>query len=440
MFPGENRKDGNMKEVLSITGLFFLSGGFLLLLGQAVSCYRLGFTRAGTVSVLLSLLISAGFFFPPVAVAAGSAGILFCLLLLIPLKRTECSQEWGTRYDERDIPFSRQRLKPGTDQYRAYYQKHPEKEKRDAATRALPGLTSEGSMFYSTLNCAAINGNFEYIHALHSNTSGEPAEERADVLPGGIQIYVRKLLEYQGFKCIGFTEVKPEHYYSHFGRRPDNYGEEVPVEHKSAIVIGSKMKERFTGTAPLSAEVVEVSLRYADSAAAAVKTAALLRNLGYSARAHIDGKYRVVPALMARDAAIGGFGWSNLFISDIHGSAVRFSVVTTDLEFKKENAEPADYLSFCSYCRKCARHCPSKAISSHNIERLNGDRCFAYWNAAGTDCGVCLAVCPMNHPWGFVKKLALKSQIAAVLLPVMDDLLFGKGKRSPKMPEWMACN
>ena len=104
----------------------------------------------------------------------------------------------------------------------------------------------------------------------------------------------------------------------------------------------------------------------------------------------------------------------------------------------------------CTICKKCADNCPSKAIPfGSRLEedgmlrwQLNAETCYAYWNEAGTDCGICMAVCPYAHPdnlahnlirWGnhrsgFFRRAALK----------LDDLFYGrKPKRQPN-PGWLA--
>lgn len=45
------------------------------------------------------------------------------------------------RYNERDIPFSRVRLKPGSPEYRVYYALRPEKKIVDDEIRALHRLS-----------------------------------------------------------------------------------------------------------------------------------------------------------------------------------------------------------------------------------------------------------------------------------------------------------
>jgi hypothetical protein len=61
-----------------------------------------------------------------------------------------------SRYDERDIAFSRIRLVPGTAEYTSYYALRPENRKADDEVRALPGLLSpEASMADPALFAAA---------------------------------------------------------------------------------------------------------------------------------------------------------------------------------------------------------------------------------------------------------------------------------------------
>ncbi|MFQ6103859.1 MAG: hypothetical protein ACE5OP_06150 [Candidatus Glassbacteria bacterium] len=52
-----------------------------------------------------------------------------------------------------------------------------------------------------------------------------------------------------------------------------------------------------------------------------------IRNLGYPARTHIDGNYRVVCPLVARDAGIGEIGRMGLLMTPRLGPRVRIAVV-----------------------------------------------------------------------------------------------------------------
>ena len=52
-----------------------------------------------------------------------------------------------SRFDERDIVFARNRsMHPGTDEYRRYYEKHPEREAKDAQRRQKGGPVAAGGV------------------------------------------------------------------------------------------------------------------------------------------------------------------------------------------------------------------------------------------------------------------------------------------------------
>jgi ferredoxin len=411
-----------------------LSGvAVLLMVVFATVNFKTGQLRAGITSMVAAIVVSVVFFllrnstaavYTVVIVSAVAAAALF--VFRYPAEKHNTGADGIARLDERDISFSRYRLVPGTDDYIDYYQRNPGRENTDARTRALPGLLSKNSRYYHRLNSAVADASFYLLQHLKGAVDGPVTERTQEGKPPFLTGYLRRLMKLHGVKCYGITTVKPTHYYSHAGRAAGGYGREIQAEHSHAIVICSEMKPGFTSTAPLSPEVIETGLRYAESGVWAVQTAAFIRNLGYSARAHIDGDYQVVAPLLALDAGLGGFGWSSVFLTRKYGPRVRFSVVTTNMELQVSEEKPStDFLSFCRGCRKCAANCPSRAINPDRLERLNADRCFMYWNAVGTDCGKCLAVCPMGHPWGLLKSLALRYRLAGWLLKGLDDVFYG---------------
>ena len=83
-------------------------------------------------------------------------------------------------------------------------------------------------------------------------------------------------------------------------------------------------------------------------------TGNLIRSMGYPALAHIDGNYRVVAPLVARDAGLGEIGRMGLLMTPELGPRVRLGVVTTDIPLVPD---PAGYapavLDFCRACKKC---------------------------------------------------------------------------------------
>lgn len=429
-----------MDILLSTLNHLIYSASILFILVFSGKSFRDGYVRAGILAVLFSVLpVLLCYFFHEWWYFSFTGPLIFLVLIFIPCSKYKNQLDLANeRFDERDITFARYRLKAGSENYSSYYEKNPEKEENDNRTRALPGLLTEKSKYFHKLNSAAADASFFLLHQLKGSVDGPVAEKNGNYTAEQISHYIHSMAVDEKVSIYGTASVKPEHFYSHTGRGAGQYGKEIPINHKYAIVLGSEMKLRKTATAPMSPEVVETGRRYVDCAVWAVQTASFIRSMGYSARAHIDGNYQVIPPLVANEAGLGGFGWSSLFLTKKYGPRVRYSVVTTDLELPlKHGKKQVDFLSFCNICRKCATCCPSRAINRERLEKLNADRCYMYWNAVGTDCGRCLAVCPMGHPWGILKTLALRSMIAARLLKSLDDLFYGRKPRSLPMPRWM---
>ena len=88
----------------------------------------------------------------------------------------------------------------------------------------------------------------------------------------------------------------------------------------------------------------------------------------------------------------------------LHDIQAPVGVVTTNLELIPDPAPPMmEMIDFCTICKKCAENCPSRSIpigereDTDGVRRwvLNAETCFAYWNEAGTDCGICMKVIRM---------------------------------------------
>jgi reductive dehalogenase len=194
---------------------------------------------------------------------------------------------------------------------------------------------------------------------------------------------------------------------------------------------------------------MESGRQYVEAARIAVQLAAAIRNMGWPARAHIDGHYRVIAPLVARDAGLGDIGRMGLLMTPKLGPRVRLGVVTTPLELVPDTpTRDATVVDFCERCRKCADNCPAGAIppgdrAEYDGEprwRIDGDACFRYWNAVGTDCARCMAVCPYSHPdsvlhnavrWG-VRRSGLFRRAAVRL----DDIFYGRRPVPRPGPRW----
>ena len=127
---------------------------------------------------------------------------------------------------------------------------------------------------------------------------------------------------------------------------------------------------------------------------------------GHSARAHYDAHYDVVLPPLAVAGGLGEIGRHNLLVADRYGTRVRIGAVTTDAPLRHGVPVTRGVRRFCDACLKCADNCPSRALSHGAPADVRGvvkwpthsERCYGYWRTVGTDCGICMAVCPFSHP------------------------------------------
>jgi ferredoxin len=383
------------------------------------------------------------------------ASVIFLILFLLPIgKLSPVTALPSRRVDERTIMFARHRLKPGTPQYESYYADHPEHLKPDERTRARPGLFSPDSKHANPFSTASAEASFEITEALHQLVEGEPAAQKQPLTPQEAASYIKGMTKHFGAVEVGITELKPYHIYSHIGRGPGEYGAPVELDHRYAIAFTVEMDHTLVSTAPTGPVSVESAHQYVEAGKISVQLAQTIRTLGYPARAHMDANYRVICPPVARDAGLGEIGRISLLMTPALGPRVRLGVVTTDLPLQLDppNRDPS-VIDFCSICQKCAANCPSKSIPFGDRTeeedgvlrwKMNDETCFAYWNQIGTDCAICMSVCPFSHPntplhnivrWGiarsgFFRRVALW----------MDDFFYGKHP-SPRKPQpWLGVN
>lgn len=354
-----------------------------------------------------------------------------------------------SRFDERDIPFSRVRLVPGTPQHASYYAMRPGNLRIDDEIRALPGLLSPHGSLAEPALFASAEGSFFLTEALREAVDGPASRDRVAFDPSRMTAYLKSLALYYGAREVGVTVLQPYHVYSHIGRDFRRYGEPIPFEPGFALAFTVEMDVRMVRPAPNAPTVMESGRQYAEAARVAVQLAAAVRNMGYPARAHIDGNYRLIAPLVARDAGLGEIGRMGLLMTPRLGPRVRLGVVTTPLGLVPDRPTlDATVLDFCERCRKCADNCPAQAIPTGGRAeidgarrwRIDGDACFRYWNVTGTDCARCMSVCPYSHPdnvvhnavrWG-VRRSALFRRAAVRL----DDLFYGRRPAPSPGPPW----
>jgi reductive dehalogenase len=312
-------------------------------------------------------------------------------------------------------------------------------------------LLQPGSSFYDPLFFNAADASFDAVAAFHTVVDGVPAKIQTKISPDQATAFIKKWAVKLGAKDVGVTLLKDYHKYSVVGRG-DDYGKTVVLNHKFAIAFTVEMDKEMMDTAPHAPAVLETSQQYLESGEVAVQVALMIRRLGYPARAHIDGNYRVVCPLIAKDAGLGEIGRMGILMTPRLGPRVRISVVTTDIPLiiEHKRTDPA-VEEFCRICKKCAENCPSKAISFEDMVEINGvkrwqisqEKCFTYWCQAGTDCGKCMAVCPYAHPdnlfHNIIRYGIRKNFLFRNLAVKLDDLFYGKRPKAKDTPEKIEC-
>jgi len=350
------------------------------------------------------------------------------------------------RVDERDTMFARARLRPGSPEHQAYYEMRPENRAGDDETRALPGLLSERASLAEPALFAAAEASFAICEATRDEVDGPVADARRPLPAEEATATLKALALRAGAVTAGAAELQPHHVYTHVGRGSGAFGEPIHLGHTHALAFTVEMSHAAMRHAPLAPVVVESARQYVAAARISIELARTIRSWGYPARAHVDGNYRVIAPLVARDAGLGEIGRMGLVMTPRLGPRVRVGVVTTELPMRPDRpADNRSLLHFCSICKKCAEVCPAGAIPSG--ERLpeggsalrwvvDPDSCFRLWNRLGTDCGRCMAACPYSHPdsaaHNVVRWAAARSGAARHALLKLDDLFYGR--RPPPLP------
>ncbi len=351
------------------------------------------------------------------------------------------------KHDERNIMFSRKELVQGSEKYSSYYKKYPDREILDNAFRAAPGLLSPKSAYYNEKVFQIADEYFSEISNIHQFIEGTVSPEKTKLDAKSNTDHIKKHALNIGALDVGITITKPYHFYSHKGRG-DEYGNLIENTHRIAIAFTVEMNHEMVMAAPQASIVVESAKQYLNAGKIAIQLAEFIRNMGYDARAHIDGNYQLICPLVARDAGLGEIGRMGILMTKTHGPRVRIAVVTTDLELIADQyVKQHSVIDFCSMCKKCAECCPSQSIQKGDPTVINGvkrwkidsESCFTFWCNAGTDCGRCMAVCPYSHPDHSLHKIIRwgigRSRFFRYIAVHLDDYFYGKRPLPKSLPK-----
>ncbi|MEW6411723.1 MAG: reductive dehalogenase [Candidatus Zixiibacteriota bacterium] len=400
---------------------------------------------SSTAFILFALLWFGTYFIihpPDFILISGPVIIAVCLLLFyLPLgsgKKLHIGKQ-ERRVDERDVIFSREEYTPGSDKYEQYYSTRPEYKDIDDRMRKLPELLAPGGKYYHPQRSPYTDAVFETIRSLTTKVDGDISPNQITLDADSTTRLIKEVVLAAGASEVGIARLNPMYVYSHVGRGPEKWGQPIENNHRFAIVFTLEMDYEQVSDAPRLGITEESALQYLRGAQISIALARYIRSLGYPARAHISGSnYQIMLPPVAHDAGLGELGRIGYLISPKYGPRIRLGAVTTDLPLTPDRPISFGVQNFCEKCLKCAANCPSAAIPSDNKTSIRGvdkwqldiEKCLHYWRAIGTDCGLCMKVCPYSHPPTFVHNLVRygirRSPFARTLSVWGDNLLYGK--------------
>jgi len=246
---------------------------------------------------------------------------------------------------------------------------------------------------------------------------------------------IRGALYYLGIDAAGTSECPDWTWYSH-----DAAGHPITPYHDQAIsMIVDQGHETMDGASGDDWIACAQSMRaYLRFSLLGGVLAQHLRNLGFSARPHtvMDDEVLHPPLLL-----LSGLGEvsriGEVILNPFLGPRLKSGVVSTTMPITHDKPIDFGLQTFCETCNKCARECPSGAITAgpklmfngYEIWKSDSQKCTTYrvTNKSGAMCGRCMKTCPWNLEGLFAEApfrwAAMNIPRAAPVLARLDDRL-----------------
>ncbi|MGB0959109.1 MAG: 2Fe-2S iron-sulfur cluster-binding protein [Halocynthiibacter sp.] len=274
-------------------------------------------------------------------------------------------------------------------------------------------------------------------HDVHPSTT-DPAKNAANI---------KAALYFLGVDAAGLSACPDWAYYSH-----DAAGAPITPYHENAIsMIIDQGHETMDGASGDDWIACAQSMRaYLRFSLLGGVLAEHLRRLGYTARVHsvMDDEVLHPPLLLL--AGLGEVSRiGEVILNPYLGPRLKSGVVTTNMPMTHD--QPIDFglQTFCEGCNKCARECPSGAITAgpklmfngYEIWKSDSQKCTTYRISQknGAMCGRCMKTCPWNLEGLFAEApfrwTAMHVPQLAKPLAKLDDAL-GNGSINPVKTWW----
>lgn len=239
-----------------------------------------------------------------------------------------------------------------------------------------------------------------------------PAAEKVPVEdPAEMSQELKQVSKIFGADLVGITSTDLRwHYTRRFNARTLSEKENENCEDlPNCVVIGTEMPGKVIQTMPSALGGTAAGFGYSKDGLCLMSIAQFIRNMGYRAVASLNDTAQCVP--YAIQAGLGEYGRHGLVITPEYGPRLRFGKIFTDMPLAHDEPKSFGVKKFCDLCRKCSDACPPQAIphgepdgAFHNpsnfvgIKKWNvdGEKCFKFWANQGTECGICIRVCPYN--------------------------------------------
>lgn len=263
---------------------------------------------------------------------------------------------------------------------------------------------------------------------------------------------VRAALRHMGAATIGFVElddnlrkfvysIDPDGKILEFTDDPIASETEthryIPNSVKYAVVFTVQMSLEAMKRSPTVTGSQTTTLAYTTGTWINNGMSEFFRALGYQCLTESSLNALAISPALGVYAGLGEMSRLNRMITPEFGPMVRVFKMFTDLPLATDKPIDAGIMEFCKTCKKCAEACPSGALSfddepsweikgnwsnpGHKAWFEDAMKCRTYWRQeAGTNCGICFAVCPFSksdkawiHSW-------VKGGIAA--LPMLNSM------------------